>query len=75
MAGYFLCLTVPGTLLLLGFGVFLLYDSIAYAGPSQLPEVLAGAFLLASGLISLQAQVRFVFRWIEFTRVHQRRDL
>jgi hypothetical protein len=39
---YFLNLTIPGILLLIGFGGYFLYDSMAHSGP-QLSEVIGGA--------------------------------
>jgi hypothetical protein len=65
MAGYFLNLTIPVTLIVLGFGGFLLYDSVSFPGPSQLVEVMGGALLLAFGLIAACAQVRPALRWMQ----------
>ncbi len=68
MAGYFLNLTVPATLVLLGFGGFLLHDSVSLSGPSQLPEVMGGALLLALGLIAAYPQLRMILRWMQYRR-------
>ena len=75
MASYFLNLTVPVTLMLIGFGGYLLDDSISHSGTSQLPEVMGGASLLALGLIALLPQVRLALRWMQAVRNYHNRDL
>jgi hypothetical protein len=75
MASYFLNLTIPVTLMLIGFGGYLLDDSISPSGPSQLAEVMGGASLLALGLIALLPQVRLALRWMHAVRNYHNRDL
>jgi hypothetical protein len=65
MAGYFLNLSIPFTVIVLGFGGFLLHDSVSSSGPWQLQEVIGGALLLALGLISAYPQLRFAIRWMQ----------
>ena len=74
MASYFLNLTVPVTLMLIGFGGDLLDDSISHSGPSELPEVMGGASLLALGLIALLPQARLALRWMQVVRNYHNRD-
>jgi hypothetical protein len=62
MAGYFFRLTIAASLILLGFGAYLLYDSGSYAGPTQLPEVLGGAVFLSLGVFLLCSQTWAVWR-------------
>ena len=68
MAGHFLHLTVPVTLMILGFGGFLLYDALSFSSPSQLPELIAGALLLALGSLAVFLQLRLAIRRIEAWR-------
>jgi hypothetical protein len=75
MASYFLNLTIPVTLMLIGLGGYFLDDSISHPGPSQLLEVMGGASLLALGLIALLPQVRLALRWMQAVRNHHNRDL
>ena len=75
MASYFLNLTILITLMLIGFGGYLLDDSISHSGPSQLPEVMGGASLLALGLIALLPQVRLALKWVQAVRNYHSRDL
>ena len=75
MASYFLSLTIPVTVMLIGFGGYLLDDSISHSGPSQLPEVVGGASLLALGLIALLPQVRLALRWMQAVRNYHNRNL
>jgi len=75
MASYFLNLTIPVTLMLIGFGGYLLDDSISHSGTAQLPEVMGGASLLALGLIALLPQVRLALRWMHAVRNYHNRDL
>ena len=70
MPGHFLNLTIPVTTLLLGFGIFLILDSVSNTKTSQLPEVIAGALLLALGLLLLPRELRLVYRWMQSTRAH-----
>lgn len=72
---YFLNLTIPATLLLLGFGVFLLQDSLSVSGPSQLPEVIGGALLCALGLIVAYPQLRLALRWTQERRDQNKEQL
>jgi hypothetical protein len=75
MASYFLNLTIPVTLMLIGFGGYLLDDSISHSGASQLAEVMGGASLLALGLIALLPQVRLALRWMHAVRNYHNRNL
>ncbi len=76
MASYFLNLTIPVTLMLIGFGGgYLLDDSMSHSGPSELPKVMGGASLLAVGLIALLPQVRLALRWMHAVRSYRNRDL
>jgi hypothetical protein len=68
MAGYFLNLTIPATLVLLGFRGFLLHDSVSFSGPSQLPEAMVGALLLALGSIVAYPQLRLAIRRMQARR-------
>jgi protein-S-isoprenylcysteine O-methyltransferase Ste14 len=75
MAGYyFLTLTITATLLLLGSGGALLYDSVSHNLPSELPEVIGGALLFALGLILLYSQARLAVRWIHVIRTESPRN-
>jgi hypothetical protein len=75
MAGYyFLTLTITATLLLLGSGGTLLYDSVSHNLPSQFPELIGGALLLALGLILLYSQTKLAVRWIHIIRVENQRN-
>jgi len=69
MAGYFLSLSIPFTLMVLGFGGFLLHDSVSTSGPAQLQEVIGGALLLALGLIAAYPQLRFAIRRMQDGRL------
>lgn len=62
MADYFFRLTVATSLILLGFGGYLLYESASSAGPTQLPEILAGALLFSLGTFLLCSQTWLVLR-------------
>lgn len=73
MANHFLNFTIPLTVTLLGFGTYFISDSVSNAGSSQLPEVMAGALLLASGLMLLPREIRLVYRWVHAARVHDGR--
>ena len=75
MASNFLGLTIPATLVLIGFGGYLLDDSISHSGPSQLAGVMGGASLLALGLIALLPQVKFALRWMREARNYHNRNL
>ena len=68
MAGHFLHLTVPVTLMILGFAGFLLYDAVSFSSPSQLAELIAGALLLALGSLAAFLQLRLAIRRIEALR-------
>jgi len=70
MAGYFLNLTIPFTLIVLCFGGFLLHDAVSSPGSSQLPEVIGGALLFASGLIATYPQLRLAVRRMQDWRAH-----
>ena len=75
MWDHFVNLIIGITLILLGFGGFLLFDSIAHTAPFQLPEVIGGAFLLALGLILLFSQAKRTVRWISRSvRAEDHRD-
>jgi hypothetical protein len=74
MPSNFLNFTIPLTVTLLGFGAFFIFDSVSNAGSSQLPEVMAGALLLASGLMLLPREIMFVYRWVHSARVHDGQD-
>lgn len=75
MAGYYyFTLTITATLLLLGSGGALLYDSVSYNLPSQLPEVIGGALFFALGLILLYFQARLAVRRIHNIRTESPRD-
>ncbi len=73
MAGYFLNLTITTILIPLGFGGFFLYDSVSNSEPSQLPEVLAGALLVALSLVLLYIQLREGLRWMRAARDQRHR--
>jgi len=73
MAGYFLNISISAVLFLLGSGGFLLYDSVAHSGPSQLPEVLGGAKLLALGLILVCLPAKLAIRWMRAERAAHHR--
>jgi hypothetical protein len=62
MAGYFFRLTITVSLILLGFGGYLLYESVSYVGPTQLPEVLIGAVFFSLGTFLLCSQTWLVLR-------------
>ena len=68
MAGHFLHLTVPVTLMILGFGGFFLYDAVSFSSPSQLAELIAGALLLTLGSLAVFLQLRLAIRRIEAWR-------
>jgi hypothetical protein len=70
MAGYFLNLTIPFTLIVLGLAGFLLHDSVSSPGSSQLPEVILGALLFASGLMAAYSQLRLAVRRMQDWRAH-----
>jgi len=73
MAVYFFNITITATFILLGSGGFVLYDSIAHSGPSQFPEVIGGALLLALGFILLSDTAKLAVRWMRAVRAgHQR---
>jgi ABC-type nickel/cobalt efflux system permease component RcnA len=74
MAGYFLNVTIVATLILLGFGGFLVYDSVSHTGLSQFPEVIGGALLLALGLTLLYSQAKFAVRWMHAARTERDRN-
>ena len=74
MASNFLSLTIPATLVLIGFGGYLLDDAIFHSGPSQLAGVMGGASLLALGLIVLLPQARLALRWMQAVRNYHNRD-
>ena len=65
MAGYFLSLSIPFTVMVLGFGGFLLHDAVSRSGSAQLQEVIGGALLLALGLIATYPQLHFAVRRIQ----------
>jgi hypothetical protein len=52
MVSHFLHLTVPATLMIFGFGGFLLYSATSFSSPSRLAELIAGALLLALGSLA-----------------------
>jgi len=74
MAGYFVNISISAVLVLLGSGGFLLYDSVAHSGPSQLPEVLGGASLLALGLILFSLPAKLAVRWMRAARAGNHRS-
>lgn len=74
MAGYFLSLSIPLTVIVLGFGGFLLHDSASSSGPAQLQEVIGGALLLALGLIAAYPQLRFAILRLQDWRAQKRED-
>ena len=74
MAGYFLNISIAAILILLGSGGFFLYDSVAHSGPSQLPEVMGGASLLALGLILLSLPAKVAVRWMRAELAEHHRD-
>jgi len=74
MAGYFLNISISAVLFLLGSGGFLLYDSVAQSGPSQLPEVLGGATLLALGLILVSLPAKLAVSWMRAERAARHRS-
>ena len=69
MAGHFLSLSIPFTVMVLGLGGFLLHDSVSTSGPAQLQEVILGALLLALGLIAAYPQLRFATRRMQDGRL------
>ncbi len=77
MAGHFLKVILPFTLLFLAFsglGGFLVYDSIRDLGPLAVPEVIAGAMLITLSLITVHPQVRLALRWREAARAEHNRN-
>jgi len=74
MIGYYLNISISAVVILLGSGGFLLYDSVAYSGPSQLPEVLGGASLLALGLILCSLPAKLAVRWMRAERAGHHRS-
>lgn len=75
MAGYFLKVILPFTLLFFvfsGLGGFLVYDSIRDLGPLAVPEVITGAILITLSLITVHPQVRLALRWRQAAREHNR---
>ena len=74
MAGHFLNLTIPVTAILLGFGTFLISDSMSNVAPSQVTEIMAGALLLALGLMLLAHEARLVYRWVHAAKADDSRD-
>ena len=76
MWDHFVNLIIATTLILLGFGGFLLFDSMGHTAAFQLPEVIGGAFLLALGLILLFSQAKRTVRWFNRgVRAGDHRDL
>lgn len=75
MAAYFVKFMIVSTLILIGFGGFLLYDSVSQPTNSQLFEVTSGAVLLALGLITLYSQGLLVIRWLREMRTQSGRNL
>lgn len=70
MTAYFLKFMFIATLALFGFGGFLLYDAVAQPTNSQGLEVIAGAVLVALGLLMLYAQGQLAIRWLREIRTH-----
>ena len=62
MASYFFKLTIATSLILLGSGGFLLYESASHGGQTQLAELLSGAVLITLGIFLLCSQTRLVLR-------------
>jgi hypothetical protein len=73
MAAYFMKFMVVSTLVLIGFGGFLLYDAVSQASNSQGLEVIGGAVLLALGLMTLYPQGQLVIRRLRETRAQSGR--
>ena len=75
MAGYFIKFMIVATLILIGFGGFLLYDAVSQPTNSQGFEVIGGAVLLALGLMTLYPQGQLVIRWLREIRTQSGRNL
>jgi len=75
MASYFVKFMIVSTLILIGFGGFLLYDAVSQPTNSQLFEVTGGAVLLALGLMTLYSQGQLVIRWLREMRTQSGRNL
>ena len=73
MADYFLRFSLSASLLMLGVGAFLLFDSVSYPAPSQSVEVLGAAQLIALGLILFYSQGKRAWRRLSAAR-HDQRD-
>jgi len=75
MAAYFIKFMIVSTLILIGFGGFLLYDALSQTTNSQVLEVIGGAVLVALGLIILYPQGQLAIRWLREVRIHSSRIL
>lgn len=75
MAPYFIKFMIVATLVLIGFGGFLLYDAVSQPTNSQGFEVVGGAVLLALGLLTLYPQGQLVIRWLKEIRAQSDRSL
>lgn len=73
MAAYFLKFMFIATLALFGFGGFFLYEAVAQGTNSQGLEVIAGAVLVALGLLTLHSQGQLAVRWLREIRTHSDR--
>ena len=75
MTAYFMKFMIVSTLILTGFGGFLLYDAASQPTNSQGFEVIGGAVLLALGLMTLYPQGQLVIRWLREIRAQSGRNL
>jgi hypothetical protein len=75
MAAYFIKFMIVSTLILIGFGGFLLYDAVSQPTNSQVLEVIGGAVLVALGLTTLYPQGQMAIRWLREVRTHSSRIL
>jgi protein-S-isoprenylcysteine O-methyltransferase Ste14 len=75
MAAYFVQFMFVATLILIGFGGFFLYDPVSQPTNSQGLEVVAGAVLVALGLLTLYLQGQMATRWLKEVRTHSSRIL
>ena len=73
MASYFFKLTIATSLILLGSGGFLLYESASRGGPTQLAELLSGAVVITLGIFLLCSQTRLVLQDAALHRIGTRK--
>lgn len=71
MANYFVNFSLCVSVVLLGLGGFLLYDSINHPSPIEAPEVLGAAALFAVGLILLCTQGKRAVKRVAAERHHR----